>query len=459
MLGLALLAGCASEVSGAAAGVGRDATAGATTVAADSPGGPRSTTQKSSRGITTSGTATTRPASDPSTDGTAEPVDPSTEDAGTPTEPTSTSVAATTVPQVQANLGWLKPGARASYYFGAVSTAAHRYSWTENPSGDYTDPKTGKRYSSDKGIAPASQAAEGVMHFDVLAVGNDGVAFGRTSALLDRSTNVFTPVPNPEAAVAANKVGQVWIAPEALRSMLSSGNDQDQVLVGPITFEGKQVQTVLFVNNSPNNYYFHAYDPTTGLLLQSDTSVASTESTDGTSPPATNTRSHLELKSLRQRGLPGFGAALPEWVGRGLAYASRVQLVDPSSGQPMAGAPTEFTEQITFEHGGDGWAKFALTRGYNDGQSENRTGYLTGAGPYLMDPKALGAMKAGAQLDIDELTGETIAVGQVDAQRVAVSIRSNGNEWLGVYDKQSGVLLQAEQKNATTYYATQLQQS
>jgi hypothetical protein len=386
-----------------------------------------------------------------------QPGDTGTGDTGTGGTGAGTAVAA----QPTENTSRLKPGYRLSYQLGAVSSAADRSTWQEDPNGTYVDPTTGKRYSSDRMAAPASQAAQGVRQLDVVSTDASGVVVAVDDILYDGGTNTFSPIPNPKVGPVQGKPGDVWIPPATLARFAGSGSGTgDQVLTGPYTFNNQQVTAVVLVNNDPNSYYFFAYDQATGILLRGDTSLVYEGTSSPTTPNTTNTRTSLELKGMRQREFPGSGAAWPSWAGQGttLNYAGQYSLVDPSTGQPMSGSGVGLQEQVSITAGGTTWGTYQRTRQTQGASgSESSSGYVTTTSTYLMDPNSLAAMQSGAVLDTDPVTGEKWTVQQSGNGQVVLSREMPGYQWLGAYDIGTGRLLQAQVTTSLGVTQVQLQ--
>lgn len=196
------------------------------------------------------------------------------------------------------------------------------------------------------------------------------------------------------------------------------------VLRGPYDVNGTRYSAVSFVSNAGTADTSYTYDAQTGILLAATTSTAGATSpfrAPGENAPVGNTQLTVtRFLGMRQRNLPGTGAATPAWVANGATIQFGgvyrwANPVDPSSGAVQY--PMQFT--VSFGQGGRTWLPYqarSVIQGFL-GEQPAQAGVAGSTGRYWWDPTALAAMQPGQVLDQDLLTGQRVVVASVGPGR------------------------------------------
>jgi hypothetical protein len=238
-----------------------------------------------------------------------------------------------------------------------------------------------------------------------------------------------------------------WLPPAELEQAVANGVGGVTVLAGEYQFGDRVVPSVSFVTGlGSSNYQSQTFDRQTGVLLSSNGSVAGATTpftVNGRATPVTgNTQLTMtRLVSVRERGLPGQDATVPDWVAgtSTLAYQgiyNWTNPIDPSSGS--LDYPMQHT--VTLLERTPAWASYT-TRTLVPGLAEDTTtpGVGGGVGFYWWDPQALQAMSEGQTLDEDPITDERTFVsyrGQsaAGAEVVVIETQMPGVETQSTYD-------------------------
>jgi hypothetical protein len=184
---------------------------------------------------------------------------------------------------------WVHPGTRITFYQAAASVAQSRFSFVEDPNGEWFVAKTGKHYrrtdESGEGVPTAS--GDGLTQVDVIAVEGNDVVGTITLYGIDRGNNQFVVLPSTGGKVNGALVDGVWVHPRLLAQLATADLGGLLILGGPYVLNGQTYDAISFANPTPGAYQSYTYDTVTGLLLAATTSTAG-----ATSPITAATRHH-----------------------------------------------------------------------------------------------------------------------------------------------------------------------
>ncbi len=120
-------------------------------------------------------------------------------------------------------------------------------------------------------------------------------------------------------------VDGAWVRPELLATVAGGGTTDLQVLRGNYRLWDTDVDSVAFLGRGEGSYASTVFDAASGA------EVATTSRAQGAGSPVHGPLDQPEgnvliawsrLAGVRQRELPGLGAALPQWVHRGQICAT-----------------------------------------------------------------------------------------------------------------------------------------
>jgi hypothetical protein len=352
---------------------------------------------------------------------------------------------------------WVAPGLRLSYYGEAASIRTSYYTYVEAEDGEWEDPVTHKRYRRTEEAEMPEAAGRAFTQSDVIALAGDDVIMTTTMVGIDFETGLLSLIPLWGGRYPGAAVDGAWVRPDLLATVASGGTPELRVLRGPYDLEGTTVDAIGFMARDEGTYASTVFDQATGML------VASTGRAKGPDSPVHGplddpegnvTVSWSRSVGVRQRGLPGIGEALPDWVAPGLAlrYVGTTTVTNPFDPGFEMTLPLEMV--VTVDEVGEDWATFQSRStvdydGYLD--TTESSGATGAAGQYWYVTGALGQLAAGDVLDEDPVTGARLTVDAVDDRGVTLRTEMPGVSVLTTFDSVSGVLtaMTVEQGYAT----------
>lgn len=342
---------------------------------------------------------------------------------------------------------WVVPGTRLSWYGAAASIQSSYYTYVEDPDGDWEDPATGKRYrQTEEGEMP-TVAGHGVSQTDVLAVEGDDVILSTSLWAIGLETGQLSLQPLWGGRYPGGAVDGAWVRPDLLAQVPDGGTTELRVLRGPYQLGDATVQAVAFVSRAEGDYGSTVFDVDSGAL------VASTGRYKGVGSPVHGPLDDPEgnvqvmfarLVDVRERALPGLGAAVPDWVtpGTQLVYQGEATVTNPFDAVGFSASwPVEMS--LTFDEVGSSWATFESSTATDfDGyvQRSDASGATGSTGLYWYDPAALAAMTAGTILDEDPVTTARLSIESADGSAVTLLTEAPGVTARATYEVASGVL-------------------
>ncbi len=255
-------------------------------------------------------------------------------------------------------------------------------------------------------------------------------------------------------------VDGAWVRPDLLATVASGGTQELLVLRGTYRLWDTDVDSVAFRDRGEGSYASTVFDSASGAL------IATTSRAQGAGSPVHGPLDQPEgnvliawtrLAGVRQREVPGLGAALPPWVHRGLVlrYGGTVTITNPFD---TFGAgfsyPVEVT--VTLDDTGADWATTSTTtsidygNGYVD--SSKAVGATGAVGQYWYVPASLAQLATGDVLDEDPLTGARLTVSAVGSDFVTLRTQLSGATVVASYATADGAMttLTLEQGVSTT---------
>lgn len=350
---------------------------------------------------------------------------------------------------------WVRLGLRLSYHVETATIAGLGSDWKEDEDGLWETPDHKRWSPSEKG----SNAAEGIMQFDLTAL-------GRTSAALLSS---FYLVPRPGAAPQLSfqypvigspaTTGGLWVNPLELKKLQPTVTPTKKIVrmgyrIGTVTRPSVWIQS----SNAQGCQVF-VYDEATGILLHNASSVtAGPQRVTGkneTNTPSV-TLSDGTLVNQRVLDLPWMSDSSEPWCSNPPPMSYSGSTTVPTAG----GLPLVLTQLMTVKpklHG-EGWALFDVLL-----QTTNRIGMPSTTSPSLtisglgqlggayIPPSALRALRKGQRIDSDQITGIVTTVQAVSNTEVVI-VAANGAQTLTWgYDLRSGLLSRIEKADHSPF--------
>lgn len=344
---------------------------------------------------------------------------------------------------------WVKPGVRITYYNAAAVVRTSGYRLIEDPTGNYEDPRTGKKYRKTDEDPKAGDegwgSGDGFTQTDILSVGKNAVAYNATLYSINRAgRNELVPVPGGAGIAFAAAPSDTWIHPAAIARIMQVNTGDFFILKGRITFDNQPVDVLAIVNQGGGNWASYTYDMKTGILLQSSTATKGQSAPvhlPNQPPPGGDMQlTFSKLISIRQTKLP-IGGPLPDFVNktRVMQYGGSCTWrnpVDPSIGTEI---PVSMSVQIGDR--GPNWVMYKrtvlLTIG-GAGQPEEAT--LAGGdfSQLWIHPRYLANMQPGQVLDEDPVSKVKVACAAADNRTVSISTANDGGQGQFTYDRNTG---------------------
>lgn len=342
---------------------------------------------------------------------------------------------------------WVSTGTRLSWYGAAASVQSSYYTYVEDPEGDWEDPATGKRYRRTEEDEMPTAAGHGVSQTDVLAIDGEDVILSTSLWAIDLETGQLSLVPLWGGRYPGGAVDGAWARPDLLAQVPSGGTRELQVLRGPYRLGETPVDAVSFVSRTQGDYASTVFDTASGALVASTGryKAAGSRVRGPLDDPEGNVQiMFARLVDVRERSLPGLGAAVPDWVvpGTQLVYTGQAMVTNPFDPYGFsAGWPVEVV--VTLDEVGSSWATFQSTTATDfDGYVERTeaAGATGSTGLYWYDPASLAAMTPGTLLDEDPVTAARLSVEAADGVSATLLTEVPGLSIRSTYEVASGVL-------------------
>ena len=347
---------------------------------------------------------------------------------------------------------WIRAGVRVSWYVAGATVAQSRFAFVEDPTGEWQDPVSGKRYrrTDESGEGQPGAAGDGFSQVDVLAVEGGDVVASNTLYLLNRADGTITPLPLIGARVAGEIVDGAWIHPARLQALQDARVASLLVVRGPYAVGGSVYRAISFATTAAGNTQQYTYDLDTGVLLSATTFAQGATSpvhAVGEAPPQGNNQLTItRFAGICARTPPGLGGTTPGWAGQTsqLLYAgtqSTFNPLDPSI--PALVLPMRAT--ITLGPGGPAWATFAANVIIDSplSQPSVSSGVTGTSGLYWIDPAAFAGLAPGQALDVDPVTTERLTVVGFDQTGSFISFSNDlpGTSTQTTYSTATGALV------------------
>jgi hypothetical protein len=342
---------------------------------------------------------------------------------------------------------WVTAGTRLSWYGAAASVQSSYYTYVEDPNGDWEDPATGKRYRRTEEDEMPTAAGQGVSQTDVLAVEGDDVILSTSLWAIDLETGQLSLVPLWGGRYPGGAVDGAWARSDLLAQVPGGGTRELQILRGTYRLGETPVEAVSFVSRTQGDYSSTVFDADSGVLVASTGryKAAGSRVRGPLDDPEGNVQiMFARLVDVRERALPGLGAAVPAWVAPGtqLVYSGQATVTNPFDPYGFStGWPVQVV--VTLDEVGSSWATFRSTTATDfDGYVERSEAFgATGStGLYWYDPVSLATMNPGTVLDEDAITKARLSVEAADGASVTLLTEVPGLSVRATYEVGSGVL-------------------
>lgn len=359
---------------------------------------------------------------------------------------------------------WVKPGTRITFYGMAGSIPQGGYSLDKDPNGEWVDPATGERYSKTE---PVGAGGEGFAQFDVIAVGQHGVAISANLYTIIQPGNPPQLLHTPLGGMLAAGAGpaDLWVHPAILQQAQQFHTPNFFILRGNYPLWQQVYDCLCIVHRTPDSYSSHAYDLKTGVLISGTTTsegkLANIRLPNEDPQRGNKGTTITKFVSIRQVNSPGINGSNPPWVAnlRRMRFAGQALYVNPFDPSVRMQFPAAM--ELTFLKRGDNWCEFVAQtamqiQGAPPQQSQLR-GICGPGGAFWIDPRALAGLRTGQVIDDDPVTHIRTGVVNADGRGVLVAIEGPGIFGRVLYDRETGMLQAIESRQPSTGITTMLQ--
>jgi len=356
---------------------------------------------------------------------------------------------------------WVKPGTRITFYGMAGSVPQGDYTIDPDANGDLEDPITKERYKRND---PVGAGGEGSGQWDVIAVGNHGVALSANLYTIIKPGTPPTLLHTPLGGMLAAGAGpaDLWVHPAILQASQQFHSPSFFILRGPYQLWQKSYDCLCIVNRTPKSYSSQAYDLKTGVLISSTSTVEGKFQSvrlEGDDAQRGNKAIVItKFVSIRQLNTPGINGRNPVWVAnlKAMQFAGQVEYVNTFDPNIRMTFPAQMT--VTFNKRGENWCMFSLQSTTQMQGMPPQTSAFSGvcgpAGAFWIDPTALQNLQPGQVLDDDPVTHVRTTVIVNNGQQVGIQIQGPGVGGQVFYDLNSGRLEGLVSQNPSTGMTT-----
>jgi len=326
--------------------------------------------------------------------------------------------------------GWVKEGARVTYYGASASIPRERYYVYKN--------ERGNLMKADE-VGPAGA---GLAQFEVVALDHTTAALSHT-LFMGVETGQLAPHES-FCEVGVPGATSIWVNPGVLATADRFQGGGLRVVRMPYTVGGKTYNGVRFDYTVGNDHHASVFEQETGLLIYYTHAVES--------PDLRRVQLAMaQLVNMRQVNLPWGTGTAPDWLQAqgSVAYEGRISVFVP--GSPTIPMPYSMAVQV--KSNGAKWTRFSVVR-YVHGMVNSSTEMVTGAGQifrgFWLPPQALSVLQPGQVLDQDPDTKMTVSVAAAPAGFDGIVLtESNGAaESVYAYDRSNGALVYIKEVRA-----------
>lgn len=291
--------------------------------------------------------------------------------------------------------------------------------------------------ASDANFAGKPSTGSGITRIDVVSVTETKVLLRVSEFALFNGAYAYAGGSSIEVGPTESKAGnRLWIEKDVLADFKS--DQQTQVVRGPVSVSGKNVEATSLTRIAGNTASRIVYSSDTGMLLwqQSAQGQRRPGMTDEFMREITGTTA---FRGQRQVDYPWIKQKTPQWARGGLRLNYKGQQTLSSPVAASVAMPTQQT--ATVAEAGDNWATFNVTTQFGENPAATSR-FIQGPASvgYWMDPAVLQGLREG-QIDHDDQLKVTLTYQVLDGPAGRLGVVTEASD-SGAYQLQWGFNLQ-----------------
>jgi hypothetical protein len=343
----------------------------------------------------------------------------------------------------------MRPGQRLSFVAASATIAGLDTVLVEDDQGNWVDPKSGRRYSTQSNTGQGAMSIEQV---DLLHAAGGVIAGNVTMLLVDPLTGSLSTTTAQGLTGSFDAFGEYWVHPARLATMQVGEQQGVRILRSPYTVDGHQYDTITVRQTTAQGFSRYTYDIRSGLCVFSSGSVTGqpVQTVGGDGSVTNGSRGTLiyqrRLAGQRELRTPWAQTAMPRAeAGRTFEFAGSYALrIDGTPDLPA----WAFRASIRFERGQGEVVSCHLRTAVDpgNGQAQQSEQQLvvgqTALLPVAIAPSVLQQLRAGQEIDVDPVTQTRTWIESADADTVCLSMQRKSESSRTWFDRRTGMSVQ-----------------
>ena len=343
----------------------------------------------------------------------------------------------------------VRQGQRLSFVSASATIAGLDTVLVEDDQGNWVDPQSGKRYSTQSNTG---QGAMTIEQLDVLHSQGGVLAGDATTFLVDPLSGALSTTTTQPITGTFDALGEYWVHPAKLATLQPGEAQGTRILRGPYELDGQRYDTVTVRRTTAQGFTRYTYDTRTGVCVFTSGSVTGqpvqTVGSDGHTTTGSRGTLIYQRRLVNQRALrtPWAGTQMPmPPAGQGFDYrGSYAMQIDGAMGLPA----WAFRASIRVDRDQHGVASANIRTAIDHGNGQAQQGeqnLVTGASallPFAIAPNVLQQLRAGQEIDRDPVTRVRTWIEAADADTVCLSMQSATEQSRTWFDTRTGMTVQ-----------------
>lgn len=363
----------------------------------------------------------------------------------------------------------VRPGQRLSFVSASATIAGLDTVLVEDDQGNWVDPQSGKRYSTQSNTG---QGAMSIEQLDVLHADGGTLAGDATMFLVDPLSGALSTTTTQAITGTFDALGEYWVHPARLATLQPGEAQGTRILRAPHEVDGQRYDAVTVRQTTAQGFTRHTYDTRSGLCVFTSGSVTGqpvqTVGSDGRTTTGSRGTLIYQRRLVNQRALrtPWAATRMPlPASGKAFAYAgSYTMRIDGTPDLPA----WAFRASIRVDADQHGVLTANIRTAVDPGNGQAQQGeqnLVTGAAallPFAIAPQVLQQLRAGQEIDQDPVTKIRTWIEAADADTVCLTLQSPTEQSRTWFDTRTGMTVQfarvQRQGTGTTTIQARLQQ-
>ena len=347
---------------------------------------------------------------------------------------------------------WVKPGTRLVYYGASASIPGERSQLVLDDKGNWVNKATGQRWGEQD--VPSSSGS-GYAVFQVGWVDRTVVQLFNRNYLIEPTTRKVMYAADAGMVTNAGCAADLWVHPDALKSLADTNAGGVRVLRMPYTVNGRRYNAIRIQTETGGGFTAYVYDLESGRMIFHSSSAQGagvfTPPPQGGGLAGQGRGSTLLvtgwLLEVKDVDLPWAAAAVPAWVGqfRELQFRGAQTTAMPMAGPGELNRP--LSASVSVRARGAGWVRTRTQMtvqslpGFPPEQATVETASgAAGVGGLWIAPEALAKLRQGQTIDRNPITRTATTVTGAGARSVTVSETGDMHRIDWTYSAQTGMM-------------------